>query len=50
MNYVIHLARQHGADFIVTGDADLLEWPGQDPPVMPPAGFEEHLRQQRPSS
>ena len=49
-DYVIHLARQHGADFIVTGDADLLEWPGQDPPVMPPASFEEHLKQQRPSN
>ena len=42
-DYVIHLARQHGADVIVTGDADLLEWPEQDPPVVPPATFEQRL-------
>ena len=34
-DYVIHLARAHDADLIVGGDADLLEWIEQDPPVAP---------------
>ncbi len=42
-DYVVHLARQHGADVIVSGDADLLEWPGQDPPVETPAAFVDRL-------
>jgi putative PIN family toxin of toxin-antitoxin system len=44
-DYVIHLARQHHAEFIVSGDADLLEWPDQNPPVVSPADFEERLNQ-----
>jgi putative PIN family toxin of toxin-antitoxin system len=44
-DYVIHLARQHHAEAIVTGDADLLEWPDQNPPVVSPADFEERLNQ-----
>jgi len=42
---VIHLARAHDADYIVSGDADLLEWNEQDPPVVPPAEFEARLSQ-----
>ncbi len=42
-DYVIHLARAHNADFIVSGDTDLLEWDEQDPPVIPPAEFEKRL-------
>lgn len=42
-DYVINLARLHGVDFVVSGDADLLEWDGQDPPVIPPAEFETKL-------
>ena len=41
--YVIHLARAHDAEVIVSGDADLLEWDEQDPPVIPPAEFEARL-------
>lgn len=44
-DYVIHLARAHHADFIVSGDADLLEWNEQDPPVIAPAEFEARLNQ-----
>jgi putative PIN family toxin of toxin-antitoxin system len=39
-DYVVHLARAHDADLIVSGDSDLLEWHEQDPPVIPPAEFE----------
>lgn len=42
-DYVIHLARAHNAEVIVSGDADLLEWDEQDPPVVPPAEFEARL-------
>ncbi len=42
-DYVIHLARAHNAEVIVSGDADLLEWDDQDPPVIPPAEFEARL-------
>ena len=42
-DYVIHLAREHHADVIVSGDADLLEWPEQQPPVVSPADFEQTL-------
>lgn len=42
-DYVIHLARAHNAEVIVSGDADLLEWDEQDPPVIPPAEFETRL-------
>ena len=44
-DYVIHLARAHDVDFIVSGDADLLEWDEQDPPVIPPAEFEARQSQ-----
>lgn len=44
-DFVIHLARQHQADVIVSGDGDLLGWPEQDPPVLTPAAFEEVLSQ-----
>lgn len=42
-DYVIHLARAHHAEVIVSGDADLLDWDEQDPPVIPPAEFETRL-------
>jgi putative PIN family toxin of toxin-antitoxin system len=42
-DYIIHIARAHDADFIVSGDADLLEWDEQDPPVIPPVEFEARL-------
>lgn len=45
-DYVIYLARAHRADLIVSGDADLLEWVEQDPPVMTPADFEEQMNEQ----
>ena len=43
-DYVIHLARAHNAEVIVSGDADLLECDEQDPPVIPPAESEARLR------
>jgi predicted nucleic acid-binding protein len=42
---VIHLAQAHDVDYIVSGDADLLGWNEQDPPVFPPAQFEARLSQ-----
>ncbi len=42
-DYLVALAREHGADFIVTGDNDLLDWAEQRPPVITPAAFEELL-------
>lgn len=39
-DYLVALARQHGVDFIVSGDKDLLEWVSQRPPVVTPADFE----------
>lgn len=42
-DYLVALAREHGADYIVTGDKDLLEWPDQRPPVLTPATFAELL-------
>ncbi len=38
-DYVVALAREHGADYIVSGDKDLLEWSEQRPPVLAPAAF-----------
>ena len=38
-DYLIALARVHGADLIVSGDRDLLEWEEQHPPVVTPAAF-----------
>lgn len=40
---IIYLAREHHAEMIVSGDADLLEWPEQDPPVITPEAFERML-------
>ena len=42
-DYLVALAREHNADYIVTGDKDLLEWPEQRPPVVTPAAFEALL-------
>ena len=39
-DYLVALARGHNVDVIVSGDNDLLEWEGQDPPVLTPAQFE----------
>lgn len=36
-DYIVALAREQGADFIVTGDKGLLEWEEQRPPVVTPA-------------
>ena len=44
-DYLIALAREHGVDYIVTGDKDLLEWPEQHPPAITPAAFEALLRE-----
>ena len=44
-DYVVHVARAHRADFIASGDADLLEGQEQNPPVIPPAEFEVRLSQ-----
>ncbi len=38
-DYLVALAMEHGVDFIVSGDKDLLEWEEQSPPVMTPAAF-----------
>ena len=35
--YLVALAREHSADFIVTGDKDFLEWEDQTPPAITPA-------------
>ena len=42
-DYLIDLARTHHADVIVSGDADLLEWDDQHPPVISPSAFEARL-------
>ncbi len=42
-DYLITLAREHNADYIVTGDKDLLEWAEQRPPAVTPAEFETLL-------
>jgi len=42
-DYLVALATEHGVDFIVTGDKDLLEWEEQSPPVVAPAAFEQLL-------
>ena len=39
-DYIVALAREHNADYIVTGDKDLLEWDVQRPPVISPAELE----------
>lgn len=45
-DYLVALARQHHADYIVTGDKDLLEWDDQVPPAITPAAFEDLLSAQ----
>lgn len=42
-DYLVALARVNGADYIVTGDKDLLEWSEQQPPVLSPEAFERLL-------
>ena len=42
-DYLVALAQQHQADYIVTGDEDLLEWDDQVPPAITPAAFEDLL-------
>jgi putative PIN family toxin of toxin-antitoxin system len=42
-DYLIHLAHAHDADVIVSGDADLLEWDDQHPPVISPSAFDALL-------
>jgi uncharacterized protein len=42
-DYLVALARQHRADYVVTGDKDLLEWGAQVPPAITPAAFEDVL-------
>ena len=42
-DYLVALAREHGVDWIVTGDKDLLEWEDQNPPAITPAAFEALL-------
>lgn len=42
-DYLVALAREHGAVWIVTGDKDLLEWEDQTPPTNTPAAFEALL-------
>ena len=43
-DYLITLARIHHAEFIVTGDRDLLEWEEQRPPVVTPSAFAALIR------
>ncbi len=43
-DYLIALAREQGADCIVSRDKDLLEWEEQTPPVITPSEFEKTLR------
>ena len=43
-DYLITLARIHHAEFIVSGDRDLLEWEEQRPPVITPAAFAALIR------
>jgi putative PIN family toxin of toxin-antitoxin system len=42
-DYLVALAVAHDADYIVTGDKDLLEWVGQLPAVVTPEQFERLL-------
>ncbi|HUP75176.1 MAG TPA: putative toxin-antitoxin system toxin component, PIN family [Acidimicrobiales bacterium] len=42
-DYLVALALEHSADFIVSGDKDLIEWTEQRPPVITPAQFEDLL-------
>ena len=40
-DYLVALAREHDAKWIVTGDDDLLDWDEQQPPTISPAAFEK---------
>ena len=42
-DYLVSLAREHDAIWIVTGDDDLLDWEEQRPPTIAPAAFEQWL-------
>ena len=42
-DYLVALAREHDAKWIVTGDDDLLEWNQQQPSTISPAAFEKWL-------
>jgi len=42
-DYLIALGRAAGADYIVSGDRDLLELTGPDPPVLSPRQFLDFL-------
>ncbi len=42
-DYLVALAREHNAEFIVSGDKDLLEWDEQVPPAIAPSDFEAIL-------
>jgi putative PIN family toxin of toxin-antitoxin system len=43
-DYLIALARENGAELIVSGDKDLLDWESQRPPVITPSEFEQRIR------
>jgi predicted nucleic acid-binding protein len=43
-HYLIALARENGAELIVSGDKDLLEWKPQQPTVITPSEFEQRIR------
>lgn len=45
-DYLVALARTERADFIVTGDKDLLDRPEQLPLVVTPVAFEQLFRDQ----
>ena len=47
-DYLVALALEHEAAWIVTGDKDLLEWEEQAPPAITPASFEELLDENAP--
>ena len=42
-DYLVALAREHDAVWIVTGDDDLLDWEEQRRPTIAPAAFEQWL-------
>jgi putative PIN family toxin of toxin-antitoxin system len=46
-DYLVVLARREGAEYIVTGDKDLLDWEAQSPPVVSPADFEAIMLRKR---
>jgi len=42
-DYLVALAQENGAEYIITGDRDLLDWNPQLLPIVSPAGFETIL-------